>query len=181
MPTPTATTRPPSYDQVVDALRMLRLPADEQPAAAVHLATATDVAVGMAATVQPGDDGPCWQLRGIVAVETADPARFAVTLANAVHRPDDRYLDLTGDPARWVKTMRSGAAQIVFGSQLLFHLPVIHADVTLPVGDLYEVVRQLSTDPTFQPPAISTGRAGSLLISGTAARLQVQVGEPYRS
>lgn len=161
---------PPGAADIHEALRMLRLPFELQPAAAAHLATPTTVAVGI--HVRGTQDGS-WSLRDTVVHETPDPAVFAHQLAAASHRQEDRFLDLAGDPSRWVKPVRSGASQLLCGTDLLFRMPRVHADPSVPSGDLFRFVAAWITEPDFELPAVRPGRQGPVLFSGNERRVQV--------
>lgn len=115
----------PSVEDLCDALAQL----DHRYAttkAAVHLATPVDVVLGMGVsstrfTVE-------YRGEAVVIPYHLDLTEAAERLHGLIlrgHRTADRYLDLTAEPAHWLKTMRSGAHWYVFGANVLFGLPHI--------------------------------------------------------
>jgi hypothetical protein len=106
-----------------------RLPhAPDLFAAALHLALPADVAPEIA--VRRTAEGLVY--RGTVTRVGGDVFVTAATVAAAGHRPGDVYLDLNGPESGWLKPIRSGVRQVLFGTGTLFGSGPVSADPQIP-------------------------------------------------
>jgi hypothetical protein len=176
MNTTAATVAPPTVEQVQAALNLLELDPRLHRQAALHLATPTSSVLGV--DITKSTEG--WCFRGETIPEGPRAVEEAVMLATLGHDLGDRYLDLSGDPARWCKLVRQGDVQVLAGAGLLFRMPPVQADPTVPLGDVVMVTRLWLTDPTFRPPAVLEGRCGALLVDGGRELVTITHVEPPR-
>lgn len=161
--TPTS-SQPPTAPAVRTALARLRAQG-RQPGsdrlAALHLALPVDAIPALAVDVA----GAGLRHRGAEVPLTADVSGDAVSLAQAAHAGDETYLDLDADPANWVKVLRSGQWQIVFGTDLL-GLPALMLDPGLGRADAVEAARVLLSYPNLGLPAVLPLPSGMVLVDG---------------
>lgn len=121
--------------------------------AAMHLALpVTDVA-----GVHALDDGRHWRWRGITvpSPRMGDEAVAAAALIAAGARPGDRFLDLeAANPALWVKPLRSGSHNVLFGAELVLGMPPLVADVRLPEPVLRSALQRLAVSGAARREAL---------------------------
>lgn len=160
-------TRPSALTPDTHAINaaMLRLPHGWCRGAAVHLALPVDCVVGIDARF----DGEVWTWRDHSVAETGDFAADAADLAARGHRDGDFYLDLAGDPAGWVKTLRSGARRIVYGMDALFGGPLISADDDVTNAQVAAVVGARVHSGLGGVPTVVGDGENAVLVDGTAA------------
>lgn len=159
--TPPATTVPPSADSLRRALTRINPPSPR--AALAHLALpATDVP-GIAATA----DATGWAWRGVHVTSTGDDAADLAALAGAGARPGDRWADLDGPTAGWVKIVRSGARRILFGTDTLFGGPLVAADEGVSDRAALACFAAWLDGGRLQPPQVLDTPAGAVLVDGS--------------
>lgn len=109
----------PTHAQIKEVLDFCGASVTSVAAAAMHLATPTDAAVGSDIWRSQG----MWTFRGETAPivhDSVDAAiEAALQMARNTQRPDDLFLDLDAGPTSWVKIISSGTSKVAFGLSVL--------------------------------------------------------------
>jgi hypothetical protein len=123
---------PPSREQLLQALS--RLKPGRSELAAFHLALPTHTPANFGLRREAG----LWTWRG-VSTAHRDPVEAACALAALGWVDTDRFLDINSCPSCWVKPVRTGAQVVVFGSDILFDVPLLRVPADVRPDDVSHI------------------------------------------